>query len=107
MLGGFIAWALQFVANLAFSFAQCNSDRWRLPIHSWEIGLGSAAIAAGLAAEAAALTIFLRTRDADDTPPTGRIHFLATVGLTVNFLAIAIMVLTTVGAPLLRACRQS
>ena len=111
VLGGFTAWAVQFVANLAFTFAQCNQPimRWHLPIHDWEIGLGSAGIAIGLAAEAAAMWTFLQTRGVDDAaaPPPGRLRFLAVVGLTVNFMALAIMTLTTIGIPLQQVCRQS
>jgi hypothetical protein len=37
----------------------------------------------------------------------GRINFLATTGLLVNTLALAIMLMTAIGAPLLRVCQQS
>jgi NO-binding membrane sensor protein with MHYT domain len=109
VLGGPCAWAAQFVASLAFSFAQCNQPvaRWQLPVHGWQIALGVAGVAIGLAAEVVSLRIFLRTREADNAPPAGRIHFLAVVGLTVNFLALAIMMMTVIGAPLLEVCRQS
>jgi hypothetical protein len=40
-------------------------------------------------------------------PPVGRIQFLSMVGLTVNVLSLAIIVLVGVGAPLLTACQQS
>ena len=47
-------------------------------------------------------------RDGDGSPPpVGRVQFLSMVGLTVNFLALAIIVLDGVGAPLLNACQQS
>lgn len=109
VLGGSLAWAVQFVASLAFSFAQCNqpSARWQLPVHAWEVALGVAGIAIALAAEAVSLRVFLRTRELGSAPPGGRVHFLAVVGLTVNFLSLAIMVMTTVGAPMLEVCRQS
>jgi hypothetical protein len=120
VLGGAGAWVVQFVANLAFTFAQCNapSGRWQLPVHGWEIALSAAAIAIGLAALAVSLRLYLRTfhldhiaeaerRGEGSAPPTGRINFLATVGLTVNFLALAIMVMTAIGAPLLPVCQQS
>jgi NO-binding membrane sensor protein with MHYT domain len=109
VLGGSVAWAVQFVANLAFSFAQCNqpSARWQLPVHAWQIALGVGGALIGLAAEAVSLRIFLRTREADNAPPAGRVHFLSVVGLTVNFLAITIVVMTAIGAPLLEVCRQS
>lgn len=120
VLGGALAWATQFVVNLAFTFAQCNAPpgRWTLPVHDWEIGLSLGAIAVGLAASGVSLRLYLRTRRLDhlpeaerrgegSAPPTGRINFLATVGLAVNFLALAIIVMTAVGAPLLPVCRQS
>jgi hypothetical protein len=120
VLGGAIAWSVQFVANLAFTFAQCNAPpgRWQLPVHGWQIGLSVAAICVGLAAAAVSLRLYLRTfrldhiaeaerRGEGTAPPTGRINFLATVGLTVNFLALAIMVMTAIGAPLLPVCQQS
>ncbi len=120
VLGGSVAWVLQFVANLAFSFAQCNAPagRWHLPVHGWQIGLSVAAILVGLAATGVSLRLYRRTfrldhvaeaeRHGEGTaPPTGRINFLATVGLTVNSLALAIIVMTGIGAPLLPVCQQS
>jgi len=120
VLGGAIAWSVQFVANLAFTFAQCNAPpgRWELPLHGWEIGLSVAALAVGSAAMGVSLSLYRRTvhldhiaeaerRGEGSAPPSGRINFLATVGLTVNFLALVIIVMTGIGAPLLEACRQS
>jgi hypothetical protein len=40
-------------------------------------------------------------------PPIGRVHFLAIVGVIVNFLSMAIIVMDGIGAPLLRLCQQS
>lgn len=120
VLGGPLAWAVQFVANLALGFAQCNPPvpRWTLHIHAWAIGLSVIAIVIGLAATAVSLSLYLRTARLDDIheqvltgqggrPPQARVHFLAIVGLVVNFLALAIVVMTGVGAPLLTVCRQS
>jgi hypothetical protein len=120
VLGGAAAWVLQFVANLAFTFAQCNapSGRWELPVHGWAIALSAAAMAVGLAAEGVCALLFLRTREIDhvaiaerrgegSAPPTGRINFLAIVGLTVNFLSLAIIAMTAISAPLLPLCQQS
>ena len=85
--------------------------------------LGDRAVASrrcsvGLAARGVSLRIFLRTYRIDDvgaqerrgegvTPPLGRVHFLAMIGLTVNLLALAIIVMTGIGAPLLPVCQQS
>lgn len=120
VLGGAGAWAVQFVANLAFTFAQCNQPvmRWRLPVHTWEIVLSAAAVTVGLASLAVCAWLYLYTyqfrhvpqaerRGEGTAPPTGRINFLATVGLTVNFLALSIVIMTGIGAPLLPVCQQS
>lgn len=120
VLGGAGAWTVQFVANLAFTFAQCNapSGRWQLPVHGWQIALSAAAVAVTLAAAGVSLWLYLHTFNLDHVseserrgegtaPPTGRINFLAMVGLTINFLALAIILMTGIGAPLLPVCQQS
>jgi hypothetical protein len=120
VLGGAGAWAVQFVINLAFTFAQCNAPagRWRLPVHGWEIAVSAVAITIAAAAEAVSLRLYRQTFRLDHVaegerrgmgggPPTGRVNFLATVGLTVNFLALTIMIMTAIGAPLLPVCQQS
>jgi hypothetical protein len=120
VLGGPLAWGTQFVINLFFSFAQCNAPvgRWDLPVQALQIALSAAAIAIGLLSTAVALWLYLYTyqfkhvaeaerRGEGSAPPTGRLNFLAVVGLTVNFLALTIMIMTGIGAPLLSICRQS
>jgi len=120
VLGGAVAWTIQFVINLGFTFAQCDQpiQRWALPVHGWEIGLSVVAAAVTVAAAAASLRIFLRTYRLDhvaeveregrgEAPPLGRINFLAMIGLTVNFLTLMIVVLTAIGAPLLPVCQQA
>lgn len=120
VLGGAAAWAVQFVVNLMLTFARCNAPagRFNLPVHGLEIGLSVVAFAIGLTALLTSGWLFLVTNEIDhvaqaemrglgNTPPTGRINFLAMVGLTVNFLALAIIVMTAIGAPLLPVCQQS
>ncbi len=120
VLGGAVAWAAQFVAGLAFTFAQCNAPpgRWDLPVQTWQSGLAIAGIVVGLAAIAVCVRLYRQTRDVDDAaeterlgkgtpPPVGRINFLATTGLLVNVLALSIMIMTAIGAPFLRLCQQA
>jgi hypothetical protein len=118
-MGGPFAWAIQFVVNLWFTYAQCDrGGRWQLPVHAWEIGLSVGALAIGLAAMWICVWIYRRTssiegmtetvrRGFGGEPPVARIHFLSVVGLTVNFLSLAIIVMTGIGAPLLVFCQQS
>ena len=118
--GGAVAWALQFVAGLAFSFAQCNQPvtRWRLSVHAWQAAVAAGGLVIGLLSMGASVWLFRRTYRVGDmfeeeragggsAPPTGRVMFLAIVGITVNFLSLAIIVMDGIGAPLLRLCQQS
>jgi hypothetical protein len=120
VLGGGIAWLVQFAANLSLTWAQCNAPpgRFHVPVHSISIGISLAAIAIGVLSMTVAVWLYLYTyqfkhvtvaerRGEGTAPPTGRVNFLAVVGLTVNFLALAIMIMTGIGAPLLAVCRQS
>jgi hypothetical protein len=120
ILGGPLAWAAEFVASYGFALAQCNPpvQRWQLPVHGWQIALAAAGLVTGVAATLVSLRVFLRTFRTDDVlrdelggeghpPPLGRVHFLSIVGLTVNFLALTIVVICGIGAPILTVCRQS
>lgn len=119
VLGGGLAWAIQFVAGLGVTFAQCEqtSGRTMVAVRTWQTIFSLAGTAIGLVSIVLAAWLYRATaiddypehlRAGDDVPPpTGRIHFLATVGLVVNLLAVAIMVMTAIGAPLLRFCQQS
>jgi hypothetical protein len=120
LAGGAVAWALQFVAGLAFSFAQCQqtAGRWHLPVRAWQVGLAGAGLLLGLASTAVAVRVFLRTfrigdifgmerRGDGSQPPLGRIHFLVICGLVVNLLVMTIMVLDAVGTALHGLCQQT
>jgi len=118
--GGALGWALQFVAGLAFSFAQCQqtAGRWHLPVRAWQVGLAAGGLVLGLASTAVAVRMFLRTfrigdlfgserRGDGSPPPLGRIHFLVICGLAINFLVMTIVVLDGVGTALNGLCQQS
>lgn len=120
VLGGAVAWLTQFIANLFISFAKCNGmqSQRAVPLVTLSVVLSVAAVVVTLAAEALSLRLFVQTQTlahvAQDefegrgsAPPVGRINFLATVGLLVNFLALAIVVMTAIGVPLLTGCQQS
>lgn len=119
VLGGPLAWAAQFVVNLFLDFFQCGAQaRASVPLHALQIVLGVAGLLVALASAAVAARLFRDTvgdrelslkviRGFGGEPPLARVHFLAIVGLTVNFLALAIIVMTTIGSPVLLDCRQS
>lgn len=140
VLGGPLAFAVQFVTNLYFTWAKCilpnhPLHNLGLPVHDWEIGLSLAAIAVGGGATWASWQLYRRSREVAGlvhetsyhgvteakhqtligqelegigaAPPGGRIAFLSMVGLTVNVLALTIIIMTAIGAPLLPACQQA
>ena len=115
--GGAVAWAVQFVAGLAFSFARCDATAAQVPARAWQVGLACGGVLVGLASITAAGVVFRRTyrigdlfgeerRGDGSAPPLGRIHFLSIIGLTVNLLVLLIMVLDAVGTGL-HACTQT
>ena len=118
--GGCAAFALEFVAGLAFSFAQClqTAGRWHLPVRTWQIALAGGGLVVALASTAVSLRIFWKTFRVGDVfgeerrgdghaPPLGRVHFLALVALTVNFLILVLIILDGVGTGLHRFCQQT
>lgn len=119
VLGGAVAWAIQFIANLAFTLAQCQQPaRWMLPVHSWEVAISAVAALVGLASGAVALILFRRASRVSAVlaeelhgdgyePPLGRVQFLSIIGLTLNVITLTIVVMTGIGAPLLPVCQQS
>lgn len=119
VLGGSVAWAVQFVTSLFLTFYDCGPEaRATVQLHPIQVALGVAAIIVGLASTAVAAWLYRDTRRAramslqvirgfGGEPPLARVHFLAIVGLTVNFLSLAILVMTTIGSPELLNCRQS
>ena len=120
VMGGGVAWVLAFVAGYGFGLAHCfpTGNSFSLPLSGWQIAAAACGVAVSLASIAVSLWLFLRTFRVGDVagmerrgdgapPPAGRIQFLAMVGLTVNLLALAIIVMDGVGAPILHACQQS
>lgn len=119
VLGGSAAWAIQFVTNLFLTFYDCGAEaRSTVALHPIQTGIGIAAIIIGVASTVVAGWIYYDTRKAREMslkvirgfggePPLGRVHFLAIIGLTVNFLSLAIVLMTTIGSPELLNCRQS
>jgi hypothetical protein len=119
VLGGPLAWAVQFVVNLWFTYARCSpAGRWQLPVDAWQIAVSVMGLAVGLAALAVAVRLYRQTSRIEDlaptvrrgfggAPPMARVNFLAVVGLTVDGLTVAIILMSAIGAPLLAVCQQS
>lgn len=108
VLGGPLAWAAQLVLGYQLGLARCESPNLRFPVafHPWSLALALAAVMVAALGEAVAITIFRATREAEELTPK-RIHFLATVAMTVNPLVLTIAAMTAVGTSILPICHQS
>lgn len=114
VLAGPAGWALQFLLAMQLGLARCESPdaRFQLPVHVISATLGGVGFALGLLAELTAIAVYRATREDEHTQDpsqiaTGRIHFLAAVGMTVNPLTAAICAMVAIGVPLLGLCHQS
>lgn len=109
VLGGPLAWAIVHIAGVGFGLARCESPngRFQVSVHGWSVALAAAGIAVAIAAELMAIRLYRATREAESKPPGGRVHFLSIVAMTVNPLALAIMLEVGIGVPLLKTCVQS
>ncbi|MGH2864612.1 MAG: hypothetical protein ACRDJX_05120 [Solirubrobacteraceae bacterium] len=114
VLGGPAAWAVQFLVGMQFSLARCESPdaRFQFPVHAISAALGATGVLVGVLAELCAIAVFRATRGDQHTHDpdqitTGRLHFLAAVGMTVNPLTLTICAMVAIGAPLLGVCHQS
>jgi uncharacterized membrane protein HdeD (DUF308 family) len=114
VLGGPAAWAIQFLFAMQFALARCESPnaRFQFPVHAISATLGAIGVVVAVLAELSAIAVFRATREDEHTQDpaqitTGRLRFLAAVGMTVNPLTGAICLMVAIGVPLLGLCHQS
>lgn len=110
-LGSAVAWSLQFGSGYWISEAHCSvaGEHWGIAVSTLTIAIGLAALVVALGSLATSIALLRRTAGASvkGAPPDGRTRFLATVGLTVAPLFIAMIVMTSVGVLVLQPCNQS
>jgi hypothetical protein len=98
LLGGALAWTVQFVVGYGVGQAQCSagSARWGIDGKAWQVSLMAAAGVVALLALASALLVLRATRDTeyDGTPPGGRRRFFGHAGVAANVVFLAIIVNT-------------
>ena len=111
LLLGALVWASQHVLGFGITQAECGAggSHWGIANDVWEGALLGASACAILAAEAAAITVFLRTRDTsyDGPPPAGRLRFFAICAMPVNAVVLMIVLLDGIGSIVLEVCRGS
>jgi heme/copper-type cytochrome/quinol oxidase subunit 2 len=111
VLGAPTAWGLQFAVGYWLSDAQCSATggQWGIALDTWAIVVGILAFLTATASGATAVALFRRTAEAEeeDAPPSGRIHFLAVVGMAVTPLFLCLIAMTAAGTIVLFPCNQS
>ena len=102
------AWAVMHLAGFGLSQAQCDAAgaRWDVHMDGWTTALLIATALVAALAEAASIAVYRRTRDAGETPPGSRVHFLAVIGMTIGPLFLTIILMSGLGAVLLPRCAQ-
>jgi len=110
LLGAAIAWTVQLVVGFGVTIARCGAGGdFGLAVDTWEILLIAVAGTLALLGEAAAIAVFLATRELehDDPPPGGRRHFFASAAVVGNLLFLMIILLSGIGIVTGSPCHQS
>jgi hypothetical protein len=106
-----LIWTAQLVVGFGLTVARCGAGGmgWGIDLHTWELLLMAIGIVVTLGAEAAALSVFLSTRDVphDGSPPDGRRHFFASAAALGNVLFFVIILLSGIGVIVHSPCHQA
>jgi hypothetical protein len=114
-------WTLQHVVGYGIAQARCGAGglHWGISNTTWELALLACAGVLVLISEAAAIAVFVATREVNygDGPPgegrfSGavphtRLHFFATAAMAANVLFLAILLMDGLASGLEQACVQS
>jgi hypothetical protein len=111
LFGAALVWTAQLVLGFGLTIARCGAGGapWGIDLHTWELTLMIVGAVLALTAEAAALTVFLETRELehDDPPPRGRQHFFASAAALGNVLFLVIILLSGIGSIVHPPCHQA
>jgi hypothetical protein len=115
-----LAWTGQHVVGYGVGQARCEAGaNWGIGYDTWQLAIMAAAGVLILVSEAAAVTVFLATRDANygDGPPGegrwggavpySRLHFFATAAMVANVLFLAAILLDGLDSVFTTLCAQS
>jgi hypothetical protein len=109
LLGAPLAWTGQHLLGYGFVEGACNGDGalWGIDPRSWEVGVTAVAVAVALAAELAAVALFLDTRGLGDSdPPLGRLHFFAAGSMAVGVIFLGVILMSGIGVAYIAGCGQ-
>jgi len=116
-----LAWTGQHVVGYGAGEARCSvgGASWGISYDTWQLAILVAAGLLVVVSEAAAVTVFLATRDTNygDGPPGAgrwggavpysRLHFFAMAAMVANVLFFAVILLDGLGAVFSTLCAQS
>lgn len=116
-----LAWASQHVVGYGVGEARCSvaGSAWGISYDTWQLAIMGAAVVLILLSEAAAVTVFLETRETNygDGPPGEgrwagavpytRLHFFAITAMVANVLFLTIVILDGLGSVFSTLCAQS
>jgi hypothetical protein len=111
LIAGAATWWAQHVVGFGITQAECSSGgaSWGIGNDVWQIALLVASALLILAAEAASVAVFLRTREtsyAEDPPPLSRMQFFAIAAMVANAIFLAIVLLDGLASIFNVVCRQ-
>jgi hypothetical protein len=115
-----LAWTGQHVVGYGVGQARCTAGaNWGIAFDTWQLAILAASVVLVLVSEAAAVAVFLATREANygDGPPGEgrwggavpytRLHFFATAAMVANVLFLTVILLDGLGAVANSLCVQS
>jgi len=116
-----LAWTAQHVVGYGVGQARCSvaGMRWGIGFDTWQLAILAAAGLLVVISEAAAVTVFVATRETNDgdgppgdgrwggAVPYSRLHFFATAAMVANVLFLAVIFLDGLGSVFDSLCVQS
>lgn len=115
-----LAWTGQHVVGYGVGQARCEAGaNWGIAYNTWQLAILVAAVLLVLFSEAAAVTVFIATRETNygDGPPGdgrwggavpySRLHFFATAAMVANVLFLTVILLDGIGSVFTTLCAQS
>ena len=115
-----LAWTGQHVVGYGVGQARCEAGaNWGIVYNTWQLAILVAAALLVIVSEAAAVTVFLATRETNygDGPagegrwggavPYSRLHFFATAAMVANVLFLTVILLDGLGSVFMTLCAQS
>lgn len=107
LFGAPVAWVAQFGIGVAATILACGRGARDVPLDPLNTVATAAGGAIAVLGLAAATVAFMATRGMGEAPPAGRVHFLATIGIVIAPLFLAIILMSGITSVEYPSCHQS